>query len=165
MELQYDAEWVASERGRPLSLSLPFGLDDTPLRGDRVFNYFDNLLPDSEAIRRRIASRFSTSSLEPFELLKAVGRDCIGALQLLDEDERPERIDRIDATPIDDAQIEELLRNSTGPAGLGLQPNDDFRISLPGAQEKTALLRHRGRWLKPHGATPTTHILKLSTLR
>jgi serine/threonine-protein kinase HipA len=28
-------------------------------------------------------------------------------------------------------------------------------------QEKTALLRHVGRWLKPHGATPTTHILKL----
>ena len=28
-------------------------------------------------------------------------------------------------------------------------------------QEKTALLRHGGQWLRPHGATPTTHILKL----
>ncbi len=28
-------------------------------------------------------------------------------------------------------------------------------------QEKTALLFHEGRWLRPHGATPTTHILKL----
>ena len=37
---------------------------------------------------------------------------------------------------------------------------DDFRISLAGAQEKTALLRHEVQWLKPRGMTPTTHILK-----
>ena len=36
-----------------------------------------------------------------------------------------------------------------------------FRISLAGAQEKTALLRHGEQWLRPRGATPTTHILKL----
>ena len=39
--------------------------------------------------------------------------------------------------------------------------DDDFRLSLAGAQEKTALLFHDGRWMRPHGATPTTHILKL----
>jgi serine/threonine-protein kinase HipA len=32
---------------------------------------------------------------------------------------------------------------------------------LAGAQEKTALLRHEGRWLVPHGSTPSTHIVKL----
>ena len=36
-----------------------------------------------------------------------------------------------------------------------------FRISIAGAQEKTARLRHQGQWCRPHGATPTTHILKL----
>lgn len=36
----------------------------------------------------------------------------------------------------------------------------DFRISIPGAQEKTALLRHDGQWFKPAGTTATTHILK-----
>ncbi|HWT36999.1 MAG TPA: HipA N-terminal domain-containing protein, partial [Paraburkholderia sp.] len=40
MELQYDREWIASSAGRPLSLSLPFGIDDAPLRGERVRNYF-----------------------------------------------------------------------------------------------------------------------------
>jgi serine/threonine-protein kinase HipA len=39
--------------------------------------------------------------------------------------------------------------------------DDDFRISLAGAQEKTALLRVGEQWMLPHGATPTTHILKL----
>lgn len=43
---------------------------------------------------------------------------------------------------------------------LGLDLNQDFRISVAGAQEKTALLRHKGKWWKPHGTTPTTHILK-----
>lgn len=40
-------------------------------------------------------------------------------------------------------------------------PDDDFRISLAGAQEKDAFLWWDGKWLKPRGATPTTHIFKL----
>jgi len=36
-----------------------------------------------------------------------------------------------------------------------------FRISIAGAQEKTALLRIKSKWHEPRGATPTTHILKL----
>jgi serine/threonine-protein kinase HipA len=42
-----------------------------------------------------------------------------------------------------------------------LDDQDDLRISLAGAQEKTALLWHQGQWMRPHSSTPTTHILKL----
>lgn len=45
--------------------------------------------------------------------------------------------------------------------GQASDDDDDFRISIAGAQEKTALLRIGKRWHRPHGATPTTHILKL----
>jgi serine/threonine-protein kinase HipA len=45
-------------------------------------------------------------------------------------------------------------------APLGLSRDDAFRISIAGAQEKTALLWHDGRWIKPHGTTPTTHLFK-----
>ncbi|MEX3820846.1 HipA N-terminal domain-containing protein, partial [Paraburkholderia sp. BR14262] len=45
-ELRYDDAWKRSAVGRPLSLSLPFGIGDVPLRGERVQHYFDNLLPD-----------------------------------------------------------------------------------------------------------------------
>ncbi|MBB5886830.1 MULTISPECIES: HipA N-terminal domain-containing protein [unclassified Xanthomonas] len=72
MELQYDAGWVGADVGRPLSLS--FNLQNQPLKGERVFNYFDNLLPDSDAIRRRVAQRFRASSTDPFDLLSAIGR-------------------------------------------------------------------------------------------
>jgi serine/threonine-protein kinase HipA len=162
MELQYDEAWMKSELGRQLSLSLPFGVDTTPLRGARVQNYFDNLLPDSEAIRRRIAARFKTASLDPFDLLTAIGRDCVGALQLLGEDEVPKRIDIIDGAAIGEGEIEKLLIEAVTAPGPGAHADDDdLRFSIAGAQEKTALLWHDGKWMRPHGATPTTHILKL----
>ena len=53
--LQYEEGWLRSAAGRPLSLSLPFTPGNVPHRGDVVRNFFDNLLPDSDAIRRRMA--------------------------------------------------------------------------------------------------------------
>lgn len=162
MEFAYDAAWAASEVGRPLSLSLPIPLDNAPLKGDRVLNYFDNLLPDSEAIRKRIARRFRTDTLDTFDLLEAIGRDCVGAVQLLGVDEAPTGVEQIDGTPLSDAEIEAILTQTAGTGAFGAHDDeDDFRISLAGAQEKTALLWHEGQWMRPHGATPTTHILKL----
>ncbi|RXV67489.1 type II toxin-antitoxin system HipA family toxin [Burkholderia stabilis] len=160
MELLYAPEWKQSAVGRPLSLSLPFGVGDAPLRGERVNHYFDNLLPDSDAIRRRLAARFGTATIEPFDLLAALGRDCVGAVQLLAEDDTPTGLDRIDGTPLSDEDVARVLDQASGVA-TGAEDDDDFRLSLAGAQEKTALLFHDGRWMRPHGATPTTHILKL----
>ncbi|MDN7897629.1 type II toxin-antitoxin system HipA family toxin [Burkholderia cepacia] len=160
MELLYDADWKQSAVGRPLSLSLPFGVGKAPLRGERVNHFFDNLLPDSDAIRRRLAARFGTATTEPFDLLAALGRDCIGAVQLLGEDDAPTGLNRIDGTPLSDDDVARVLDQASGVATAG-GDDDDFRLSLAGAQEKTALLFHDGRWMRPHGATPTTHILKL----
>lgn len=82
---------MGSPAGRPLSLSLPF-TGDFALKGDRVRNFFDNLLPDSEAIRLRIATRFKTESAEAIDLLRAIGRDCDGAVRLLGEYETPTNV-------------------------------------------------------------------------
>ena len=49
----------------------------------------------------------------------------------------------------------DLARN---PLGVG--EDQDFRISLAGAQEKTALLYWKDKWQVPHGTTATTHIIK-----
>ncbi len=89
---QYDSEWMNSGEGRPLSLSLPF-TGGPPLKGERIRNFFDNLLPDSEVIRSRIATRFKTESAEPFDLLQAIDRDCVGAVQLLGADEMPASVE------------------------------------------------------------------------
>lgn len=160
--LHYDPAWVASPAGRALSLSLPFTPGNSVHRGDVVAHFFDNLLPDSATIRARIRSKFSTSSTEAFDLLTAIGRDCVGAIQLLPEDQTPVGFDRIEAEPLTDAAVERAITASlSGDRVLGQEEADDFRISIAGAQEKTALLFHRGKWCRPHGATPTTHILKL----
>jgi serine/threonine-protein kinase HipA len=162
MELQYAPAWRASAVGRPLSLSLPFGLGDEPLKGSAVEHYFDNLLPDSPAIRKRVAERFRTGSVESFDLLSAIGRDCVGALQFLPEGAAPEGQDRVEGVEADEVAIERHLLEVVTPDRFGARdPDDDFRISLAGAQEKDAFLRWNGRWMKPRGATPTTHIFKL----
>ena len=158
MQLTYDQSWLQSENGRPLSLSLPLG--HYPLSGKTVENFFDNLLPDNDAIRRRIQTRFGVASDRCFDLLWHIGRDCVGAVQLLPETEEPPGIGGITATPLTDAEIAETLRNyRTVP--LGMQQDTDFRISLAGAQEKTALLWHDNHWCRPTGVTPTSHIFKL----
>jgi serine/threonine-protein kinase HipA len=65
----------------------------------------------------------------------------------------------IKGRPVKDAEIADMIKN-LARSPLGLEPDEDFRISIAGAQEKTALLRFKGRWEKPEGTTPTTHILK-----
>jgi serine/threonine-protein kinase HipA len=157
----YDRAWRTSDLGRPLSLSLPY-TGDQPLRGDVVRGYFDNLLPDSEAIRKRLAMRYKLASLDAFDLLKEIGRDCAGAIQLLKEDEAPTDVMHIAGTAMSEEDVEKHLIQITQAGRVGRdEAQDELRISLAGAQEKTALLWHNGAWMRPHGATPTTHILKL----
>lgn len=161
--LQYDKDWVVSEEGRPLSLSLPFTPGNRPHRGAVVRAYFENLLPDSQDIRERVARRYTTESTDAFALLAEVGRDCVGALQILPAGAVPAGVQTVEATVLSEAEVAQHLRGVVEPQRLGgLRPDEeDFRISIAGAQEKTALLQVDGQWCRPHGSTPTSHIFKL----
>lgn len=158
--LRYAEDWAESPRTRPLSLSLPITAN-LEVRGPAVDNYFDNLLPDSRDIRRRIRDKFQARSMAAFDLLTAIGRDCVGAVQVLPPEHEPLGWDRIDGVRLSEADIEHILRNVTSPIPLGRDEGEAFRISIAGTQEKTALLSMGGAWFQPRGATPTTHILKL----
>lgn len=157
----YEASWLASDRVRPLSLSLPITPDRT-ITGPVVANFFDNLLPDDERIRRRVSARFKVGSTDVFELLQAIGRDCVGAVQLLPPEQPPTGFDRVECEPMDDEAVVRHLRGVAAERGLGAgEDPGELRISIAGAQEKTALLKVDDQWCRPLGATPTTHILKL----
>ena len=160
MEFQYDSDWTGSDEARPLSLSLPLTLDAEPHKGRPVEAYFDNLLPDSEPIRKRLQQKFRTDSTRAFELLAAIGRDCVGAVQLLPPGELPGRVRTIAAQPLSNSQVAAELSRVLSPAAAKLD-DGNFRISIAGAQEKSAFLRHGGKWCRPVGPTPTTHIFKL----
>lgn len=157
IDFAYDADWLGWEHAIPVSLSLP--LRETRYLGDRVTAVFENLLPDSRAIRTRVAERIGAKGTDAFSLLSEIGRDCVGALQFVTVDDLPPPTTAIEGVPVSEDEIAAIVAN-LARAPLGLNEDDDFRISVAGAQEKTALLRHDGKWLKPTGTTPTTHIFK-----
>lgn len=158
--LTYEQSWVHSPAGRVLSLSLPFTPGNVPHRGDVVRNYFENLLPDRPEIRNRLRDRFRAASSQAFDLLAEVGRDCVGAIQLLPEGLAPNNLKTILGEPLKDPAVENALAIAGGLA-FAEQDEGDFRLSLAGAQEKSAFLWKEGGWQRPLGATPSTHIFKL----
>lgn len=157
IDFRYDPAWLGWANTMPVSLSLP--LREDRYIGAPVVTVFDNLLPDNSGIRKKIAERISAEGVDAFSLLGALGRDCVGALQFLAEGQQPGPPGEIKGEPLKDSEIAKILDNLPRNP-LGVAPDDDFRISLAGAQEKTALLYHNGQWQKPIGTTATTHILK-----
>lgn len=157
LSFQYSQSWLIAREARPISLSMP--LREQPYAGEQVYHFFDNLLPDNESIRARIQRRFNISSNHCFDLLTAIGQDCVGALQLLSEPLELSDL-KIHSKRIDDEEISRLLKNYKN-APLGMDQGAEFRISIAGAQEKTALLFYENNWHYPEKQTPTTHILKL----
>ncbi|ELA4709979.1 type II toxin-antitoxin system HipA family toxin [Escherichia coli] len=156
---KYAPEWLASRYARPLSLSLP--LQRGNITSDAVFNFFDNLLPDSPIVRDRIVKRYHAKSRQPFDLLSEIGRDSVGAVTLIPEDETVTH-PIMAWEKLTEARLEEVLTAYKADIPLGMiREENDFRISVAGAQEKTALLRIGNDWCIPKGITPTTHIIKL----
>ena len=155
----YDPEWLADKRRAiPVSLSLP--LREEPYRGAEVSAYFDNLLPDNDEIRRIVAERVGADGVDAFSLLDSIGRDCVGALQFIPDGGEIAAPGKPEFLPLDEADVAETIRDlATAPLGIQTDGEREFRISIAGAQEKTALLWRRG-WCLPQGITPTTHILK-----
>ncbi|HIF9385780.1 TPA: type II toxin-antitoxin system HipA family toxin [Photobacterium damselae] len=156
---QYDKNWLTNAVTRPLSLSLKLQLP--AIISDAVINYFDNLLPDSPQVRDRIVARYKASSKQPFDLLKEIGKDSVGAIALLPPD-RPYKKEPLSYEVLDNKKLETVLSAYKSDIPLGmLEEEEDFRISVAGAQEKTALLFVDEQWCIPKGNTPTTHIIKL----
>lgn len=157
IDFRYDPSWLGWEHALPVSLSLP--LREDRFVGDPVIAVFDNLLPDIEAIRRLLAERVNAAGYDAYSLLAAVGRDCVGALQFLPDGEEPGPAGDVSGRPIGGEEVARIL-GDLKRTPLGVAEDEEFRISLAGAQEKTALLYWKDRWHVPHGATATTHILK-----
>ena len=152
----YDPAYRQGPQRVPLSQSLPLTLGRHGMRP--VSNWMWGLLPDNDITLDRWARRFQVSARNPFALLRAMGEDCPGAVQLA-----PSGTDIItdgDVTWISKANIERRITELLKDPGAGRLSEDRGQFSLAGAQAKTALLRDGARWGVPSGRMPTTHILK-----
>lgn len=156
LSFEYATSWIERKGSRALSQSLPMGAS---LDGQAVEAYFDNLLPDNLNIRRNIVSRLGAKSISTFDLLESIGRDCVGAIALSLQPPTGE-LPVIELELCSEHDIATQIKNTRISNTLGMQEDENFRISLAGAQEKTALTWWNNQWHKPLGKTPTTHILK-----
>jgi serine/threonine-protein kinase HipA len=148
--------------GRPIfSVGLPL----TPERYTHlpVRAFLDGLLPEGEA-RIAVAQDIGVRPDDTFGLIRALGRDCAGAIVVQPIDEPPPPQPTIStARPLTEAEIAELVANlREAPLGIGSR----VRMSLAGVQEKLLLTRLAdGQWGQPVDATPSTHILKPEVTR
>src|SRR5580704_4378903 len=92
ISFQYDETWLALPEASPVSLSLP--LREDAFKGEAVAAVFENLLPDSDVLRRRIAEKVGAKGTDAYSLLSQIGRDCVGALQFISE-----AAEAVDETP------------------------------------------------------------------
>ena len=79
-------------------------------RGARVINVFENLLPDTEQVRRHVAERLGAAGTDAFSLLSVAGRDCVGALQFLPESEAPGPAGEVTGDVLTEVEIAALIR-------------------------------------------------------
>jgi len=158
LALQYTDE--ALERyplGTPL-LSLAMTLARQRYSHGVTRSFLDGLLPEGES-RAAIANDVGLYRDDTFGLIRALGRDCAGAIVIQPSDEpAPPPASTLRAEPLDDAGLEQLVANlRSAPLGV----SGRVRVSLAGVQEKLLLTRRPdGRWGRPIDGTPSTHILK-----
>lgn len=159
LQFCYHERWLSQPNTYPISLSLPLQIQ--PHKGDPVANYFENLLPDLISVRRNLQNRYQTTSTHIFDLLHAIGRDCVGSLSLVPE---TEIVDSLAPTMLEPLSIDclyEILSAHKHDIPLGmLNELGNFRVTVSGAQEKTTLLKMKNNWYLPNCNYPSTHILK-----
>jgi serine/threonine-protein kinase HipA len=157
IEFNYDDSWLNFDKALPISLSLPLRAEK--YIGDAINVVLDNLLPDNKNIRRQIATKMGAKSNDVIDLLAVLGHDCVGALRFILDTDINVRKEMIEGKPLSEEQIADKIKNLKN-SPLGIDVESEFRISIAGAQEKTALLYFNEQWMEPIGATATTHIFK-----
>jgi serine/threonine-protein kinase HipA len=162
LSLTYDPAWLAAGHSFPLSVSMPLGTLTYPHK--LISPYLWNLLPENPNVLQRWAHQYHVSAANPFKLLTYVGADVPGAAQFIPPEQveaiESEHAPRIDWISI--ADLRERLRQLREDISAVRRPGDIGKLSLPGAQAKTAFYWDvaRNRWGIPGGRTPTTHIIK-----
>ena len=148
-------EFVYSDNAPfPISLSLP--LQKEPFKEKICRAYFGGLLPENPNMRDLLAKKYKININNDFKLLEAIGRDCAGAISFHEknEPEIEQKFIKISGKILSDKELKKYIEE------LPYRPYMGNRLSLAGAQEKTAVCLIDGRIAIPDEDIPTTHIIK-----
>lgn len=154
MGFKYDQNWL--EKGFPISHQMPIQKEPFIPSESIAHKYFANLLPE-EGARRRIVKELKLTDTD-FNLLKAVGSECAGALSVLpSESEHNQSVEYTDALN-DDVLKNIILRKGRFLKDVTKEPLQ--RLSLAGAQDKCLVYYAKGKFYLPKSSAPSTHIMK-----
>lgn len=147
---KYDSDYSGSK----LSHSMPTARRNVSRQ--TALNWFENLLPEGQELRRAMASAHDSRDTSTLGLLEIDGLDCAGAVQLTADEALPERVGGMSI--LSDEEIGERLMAASSNRPVS---EDTERWSVAGQQGKIALHQTQaGEWARSENGLPTTHILK-----
>ena len=154
----YDESYIASPSARAISLSLP--LSKKSFDADTTKTFFDGLLPEGFT-RQCVADSIHAASEDYISIIRELGSECLGAIQIIDEDKPSIK------TGYTLLNIEEIKALAKEGAGKSAEIVVKSHLSLTGASGKVGLYYDKasGKWYKPQGLAPSTHIVKQSHVR
>ena len=157
---RYAAEYIGRSGASPISLSLP--LREEPFSPSATKNYFDGLLPEGFT-RRSVAGWIHSDENDYLSILRALGRECIGAVRISDEGEARMPSE----AAYERLSTEELSALAAEGAARSSELVTKSHLSLAGASGKAGVYRDPGTgdWYLPLGTAPSTHIIKQSHVR
>ena len=157
----YDETYISDkthQSNRAISISLP--LSGKPFSAESTRNYFEGLLPEGFT-RKSIADSMHSDPDDYISILKELGRECLGAIQIVDES--------VQSVEADYKELSKKEVKALAEEGAILAANlvIESHLSLTGASGKTGLYydEKRKKWYQPVGSAPSNYIVKQSHVR
>lgn len=155
---RYSEEYKTREGA--IALGRKFPLERSTATSASAIRWIEGLLPEGDR-RADLARQIGLPRMSPTSLIREIGMDCAGAVQIVPPDYSQGSPGYL---PLTDAEIAEALDD------LDRRPINAFergaRLSIAGAQEKIVLARRPdGTWAWPTHGAPSTHIVKPQTKR
>lgn len=150
----YDPDWIAGG-GFAVSRSLPMASREFAPEEGRAQRWFANLLPEG-AVREHIVRDLKLPNTD-FDLLRAIGGECAGALSILPVNRRPSQERKY--RPLTEKDLADLAARR-GQIYAAWPVDERPRLSLAGAQDKCPVLLRDDQYFLPQGEAPSSHILK-----
>ena len=153
MGFRYDEGWLAWG-GFRVSHTLPLRHEEFAPEDGFAHRFFANLLPEG-GVRERTVRDLKIPNTD-FDLLRAIGGECAGALSVLQAEHKPSTEHRYHR--ITDEELAGLAARR-GRIHTWTE-NERPRLSLAGAQDKCPVLVAEHTFWLPKKESPSSHILK-----